>query len=240
MCQRHFLNQPVPVHPAAAPAQARRSRQGTRGAGAHWSSRIEGEYQLGCVGQRLLEHRGHAISRNDIKPHARTNDDSGCLRIRVASLRCKENVDLASNIKIVCSAGKAGINHWSTGRREWTGAIRHDRHVRDRSHSRWRIVKAEDPYGQTEFGRQFLDRAGTPTGQHRLQITSPRLRGHKMPRIPVGAVNHPLCAAGHPSSLLWFEGIRLPKILFSKIPLGDLVIENTHAGSWLIIIEETD
>jgi hypothetical protein len=113
-------------------------------------------------------------------------------------------------------------------------------HVRDRSRSRCRIVKAEDPHGQTEFGPQFLDRAGTPTGQHRLQITSQCLRGHKTPSIAVGAVNHPLCAAGHPSSLLWFEGIRLPKILFSEIPLGDLVIENTHAGSWLIIIEETD
>jgi hypothetical protein len=118
-------------------------------------------------------------------------------RIRVAALRGKEDVDLASNIKIVRSASKAGINHWSTGRREWTGAIRHERHVRDRGRSGPRIVKAEDPHGQTEFGRQLLDRAGTPTGQHRLQITSPRLHGHKMPRIAVGAVNHPLCAAGH-------------------------------------------
>jgi hypothetical protein len=38
---------------------------------------------VGCVGQRVLEHRGHAISRNDIKPHARANDDSSGLRIRV-------------------------------------------------------------------------------------------------------------------------------------------------------------
>jgi hypothetical protein len=158
----------------------------------------------------------------------------------VAALRGKEDVNLTSNIKIVCSARKAGINHWSTGRREWAGAIRHDRYVRDRSGRDWRIVKAEDPHGRTEFGRQVLDRPGTPTGHHRVQTTSPRLRGHKMPRIAVGAVDHPLCAAGHPSSLLWFEGIRLPKILFSEIPLGDLVIENTHAGSWLIIIEETD
>jgi hypothetical protein len=127
----------------------------------------------------------------------RTNDNSGCLRICVAALRGKENVDLASNIKIVCSTCKAGINHWSTGRCEWTGAIRDDRHVRDRSRSGRHIVKAEDPHGQTELNRQFLDRAGTPTGQHRLQITSPRLHGHKMPRIAVGAVNHPLCAAGH-------------------------------------------
>ena len=65
----------------------------------------------------------------------------------------------------------------------------HHRRVRDRSRSGRRIVKAEDPHGQTEFGRQFLDRAGTPTGQHRLQITSPRLHGDKMPRIAVGAVN---------------------------------------------------
>jgi hypothetical protein len=195
---------------------------------------------VGCVRQRLLEYSGHAISRNDIKPHARADDDSGGLRIRLAALRGKEDVNLTGNIKIVGSAGNAGINHWSTGRCEWAGAIRHDRHVCDRSRSGQRIVKAEDPHGQSEFGRQFLDWAGTPTGQHRLQITSPRLHSHKMPRIAVGAVDHPLCAAGHPSSLLWFEGIRLPKILFSEIPLGDLVIENTHAGSWLIIIEETD
>jgi hypothetical protein len=195
---------------------------------------------VGCVGQRLLEHRSHAISRNDIKPNARADDDSDGLRIRVAALRGDEHLDLTSNIKIVCSARKAGINHRSTGRCERAGAIRHDRYVRDRSGRDWRIVKAEDPHGQTEFGRQVLDRHGTPTGHHRVQTTSPRLRGHKMPRIAVGAVNHPLCAAGHPSSLLWFEGIRLPKILFSEIPLGDLVIENTHAGSWLIIIEETD
>jgi len=79
----------------------------------------------------------------------------------------------------------------------WASTIHHGRHVRDRSRSRCRIVKAEYPHGQPEFGRQFLDRAGTPTGQHRLQITSPRLHGHKMPGIAVGAVNHPLCASGH-------------------------------------------
>jgi hypothetical protein len=107
----------------------------------------------------------------------------------VAALRGKEDVDLTSNIKIVCSARKAGINHWSTGRCEWAGAIRDDRHVRDRSRSGWHFVKVEDPHGQTEFGRQLLDRAGAPTGQHRIQTTSPRLRGHKMPRIAVGAVN---------------------------------------------------
>jgi hypothetical protein len=115
----------------------------------------------------------------------------------VAALRGKEDVDLTSNIKIVCSARKARINHWSTGRCEWASAIRHDRDVRDRSRGGRRIVKVEDPHGQTEFGRQLLDRAGTPTGQHRIETTSPRLRGHKMPRIAVGAVNHPLCAAGH-------------------------------------------
>jgi len=152
-------------------------------------------FEVGCVGQRLLEHGGHAISRNDIKPHARTDDDSGCLGLRVAALRGKEDVDLTSNIKIVCSTCKAGINHWSTGRCEWAGAIRHDRCFRDRSGRDWRIVKVEDPHGQTELGRQLLDRADTPTGQHRLQITSPRLRGHKTPRIAVGAVNHPLRAA---------------------------------------------
>jgi hypothetical protein len=97
-------------------------------------------------------------------PTARTNDDSGCLRIRVAALRGKEDVDLTSNIKIVCSAPKAGINHWSTGRCELTGAIRHDRHVRDRSRGGQRIVKVEDPHGQTEFARQLADRVGTPTG----------------------------------------------------------------------------
>src|SRR5262249_16097446 len=47
------------------------------------------------------------------------------------------------------------------------------------------------------FGRQLLDRPGTPTGQHRIETTSPGLHGYKMPRIAVGAVNHPLCAAGH-------------------------------------------
>jgi hypothetical protein len=150
------------------------------------------------------------------------------------------SVDLAGNIEIVCSARKAGVNHLTTGRCEWAGAIRDDPHVRHRGRSGPHVVKVEDPRGQTKFSRQLLDWAGTPTGQHRLQITSPRLHSHKMPRIAVGAVDHPLCAAGHPSSLLWFEGIRLPKILFSEIPLGDLVIENTHAGSWLIIIEETD
>src|SRR5215469_12742264 len=138
-----------------------------------------------------------AIQSVGMTSNPRTNDDSGCLRIRVAALRGKEDVDLASNIDIVRSARKAGINHRSTGRREWAGAIRHNRHVRDRGRSRCRIVKAEDPHGQTEFGRQFLDRAGTPTGQYRLKLTSPRLRGHKTPRIAVGAVNHPLCAAGH-------------------------------------------
>jgi hypothetical protein len=58
---------------------------------------------VGCVGQRVLEHRGHAISRNDIKPHARANDDSSGLRIRVMALRGKEDVDLTCNIKIVRS-----------------------------------------------------------------------------------------------------------------------------------------
>jgi hypothetical protein len=158
----------------------------------------------------------------------------------VAALRSKEDIDLTSNIKIVYSAPKAGIDHWSTGCCEWAGAIRHDHHARNRTRSGRRIVKAEDPHGQIKFGRQLLDRPGTPTGQHRIETTSLGLRGDKMPRIAVGTVNHPLCAAGHPSSLLWFKGIRLPKILFSEIPLGDLVIENTHAGSWLIIIEETD
>src|ERR1700751_1365907 len=47
---------------------------------------------------------------------------------------------------------------------------------------------------QIKFGRQLLDRPGTPTGQHRITTTSPRLRGDKMPRIAVGAVDHPLCA----------------------------------------------
>ena len=70
--------------------------------------RIECEYKVGCVRQRLLEHRGHAIGRNDIKPDARTNDDTACLRIRVTALRGKEDVDLTSDIKIMCSACKAG------------------------------------------------------------------------------------------------------------------------------------
>jgi hypothetical protein len=168
MCQWHFLEHAIPAQPAAVPAETQRSHHRARGARAHGSWRVERENKVGCLRQRLLEHRSQTIGRNDIKPHARTNDDSGCLRIGVAALRGKEHVDLTGNIKIVCSAPKAGINHWSTGRREWTGAIRHDRHVRDRSRSGWRIVKAEDPYGQTEFGRQLLDRAGTPTGQHRL------------------------------------------------------------------------
>src|SRR5262249_13169085 len=78
----------------------RRDRTIVRSARAHWSARVEREYEVGCVRLRLLEHPGHAISRNDIKARARTNDDSGCLRTRVAALRGKENVDLASNIKI--------------------------------------------------------------------------------------------------------------------------------------------
>jgi hypothetical protein len=61
------------------------------------------------------------------------------------------------------------------------GAIRHDRYARERSRSGRRIVKAEDPHRQADLGCQFLDRPGTPTGQHRVQTTSPRLRGHKMP-----------------------------------------------------------
>src|SRR5262249_36660322 len=60
--------------------------------------------------------------------------------------------------------------------------------------------------------RQPLDRAGTPTGQHRLQITSPRLHGHKTPRIAVCAVNHPLRAAGHTRFTVFaLTGIRLSK-----------------------------
>jgi len=155
------------------------------------------EEQLRTGRSRLWGEVRNAAGERRIKPHARTNDDSGCPRIRVPALRGKEDVDLTSNIKIVCSARKAGINHRSTGRCEWAGAIRHDRDARDRSRSGRRIVKVEDPHGQTEFGRQLLDRPGTPTGQHRVQTTSPRLRSHKMPRIAVGAVNHPLGAAGH-------------------------------------------
>ena len=37
-----------------------------------------------------------------------------------------------------------------------------------------------------------------------------------------------------------FKGSRETlRYCFPKIPLGDLVIENSQAGSWLIIIEET-
>ena len=67
------------------------------------AARIEREYKVGCVRQRLLEYRGHAIGRNDIKSHARTNDDSGCLCIRVAALCGEEDVDLTSDIKIMYS-----------------------------------------------------------------------------------------------------------------------------------------
>src|SRR5215469_16872730 len=140
--QRHFLKHPVPAHPAAVLAGTQRSHHRARRTRTHGSARIEREYEVDCVRQRLLEDGSHTISRNDIKPHARTNDDSGCLRIRVAALRGKEHVDLASNIKIVCSAGKAGTNHRSTGRREWASTIRHNCHVRDRSRSRCRIAKA--------------------------------------------------------------------------------------------------
>jgi hypothetical protein len=122
---------------------------------------------------------------------------AGGLGIRVATLRGKEDVDLTSNIEIVCSAAKAGINHWSTGHCEWAGAIRHDPHVRNRTRGGRRIIKAEDPHGQIKFGRQLLDRPCTPTGQHRIETTSPGLHGHKMPRIAVGSINHPVCAAGH-------------------------------------------
>jgi hypothetical protein len=89
------------------------------------------------------------------------------------------SVDLAGNIEIVCSARKAGVNHLTTGRCEWAGAIRDDRHVRHRGRSGPHIVKVEDPRGQTKFSRQLLDWAGTPTGQHWVQATSPRLRGRK-------------------------------------------------------------
>ena len=118
LCQGHFFNHPIPAYPAAVPAEPQRSHHRARGARTDGSWGIEREYEVGCVGQRLFEHSGHAIRRNDIKPHARTNDDSGCLRIRVAALRGKEDVNLTSNIKIVCSTCKAGINHWSTGRSE--------------------------------------------------------------------------------------------------------------------------
>jgi hypothetical protein len=133
----------------------------------------------------------------------------------MAVLRGKEDVDLTCNIEIVRSACKAGVNHWSTGRREWAGAIRHDCHAPNRTRSGRRIVKAEDPHGQSEFGCQFLDRAGTPTGQHRIETTSPRLRGDKMPRIAVGAVNHPLCAAGH-NRLIHFALRALGYVVRSK------------------------
>jgi hypothetical protein len=76
------------------------------------------------------------------------------------------------------SAGNAGINHWSASRCEWAGAIRHDRHVRNRIRSGWRVVKAEGPHRQAELGCQFLDRPGTPTRQHRVQtnLASPPQR----------------------------------------------------------------
>ena len=41
--------------------------QGPRGAWTHWPSRIERQNEVGCVGQRLLEHGGDAIGGNDIE-----------------------------------------------------------------------------------------------------------------------------------------------------------------------------
>jgi hypothetical protein len=82
----------------------------------------------------------------------------------VAALRGNEDLNLTGDIKIVCSVCKAGINHRSAGRCEWAGAIRHDDRARDRSRGGRRIVKVEDPHGQTEFGGQLFDGGGTPTG----------------------------------------------------------------------------
>jgi hypothetical protein len=45
----------------------------------------------------------------------------------------------------------------------------------------------------------------------RVQTASPRLRGHKTPRIAVGAVNHPPCAAGHSSLIRFTEGFMQSK-----------------------------
>jgi hypothetical protein len=164
MTQWYFLNHPVPAHQAAVLAELQRSRHRTRGAGAHGASRVERQYEVGCVRQRLLKHRGHAVSGNDIKPHARTNDDFRCLRVCVAALRGNEDLDLTGDIKIVCSARKTGMNHRSAGRCEWAGAIHHDHRARDRSRSGWHIVKVKHSHGQTEFGGQLFDGGGTPTG----------------------------------------------------------------------------
>jgi hypothetical protein len=47
---------------------------------------------------------------------------------------------------------------------------------------------------QIELGRQPLNRASTPAGQHGVQTPSRCLHGHKLPRVAIGAVNHPPCA----------------------------------------------
>ena len=45
---------------------------------------------MGCVGQGLLEHCGHAIRGNDIEAHAGADYDSSGLRFYMAALRGKK------------------------------------------------------------------------------------------------------------------------------------------------------
>src|SRR5262245_60977746 len=97
----HFLDQPISSYPTAAPAEPQGFRHRARGTGPHGSSRIERQYEVGCVGQRLLEHCSDAIGGDHIKPHARTDNDSGGLGIRVAVLRGEKNFYFAGDIEIM-------------------------------------------------------------------------------------------------------------------------------------------
>jgi hypothetical protein len=145
----------------------------------------------------FFEHGGDAIGGNDIETHPRTDHDSSGLCLCAATLRGKEDVDLAGDIEVVGSAYEAGGNHWRTGCGERASAIRHDCHARDRRRGRRGIAKIKGPLRQIELGCQPLDWAGMPAGQHRVQTPSCCLDRYKLPRIAVGAVNHPACALCH-------------------------------------------
>jgi hypothetical protein len=82
----YFLDHSFPPHPAAAVAESKRFNQGPCSAWTHSSFRIERQNEVGCVGQRLLEHGGDAIGGNNIETHAGADYDSGGLRFYVAAV----------------------------------------------------------------------------------------------------------------------------------------------------------
>jgi hypothetical protein len=197
MRERHFLDHPVPPHPAAEPAEPKGFRHRTRGARAYMCARVERQNEVGCVRQRLLEHRGEAVGGDDIKSDTRTDYDSRGLRIRVPALRGEKDVKFAGDVEIMSPAREASVDHLRAGGCERACAMSDHGHIRERCRSRPRVAKIEDPRGQTKRRRQRLDWAGAPAGQHRVQAPAPRLHGHKAPGIAVGTVDHPLNAIGH-------------------------------------------